>query len=130
MDLSIEAGVQVQVIETIYDAYPEAIEDNRISSNIDHWRQQVQSFISSQLAYSRQAKDIHLMTTPDDNGQLPLHTALQNDVRLGSIKLLVRGNPSATSQYNFNFYFSSGIVNDLFDFYFPFIIGLNNGVNQ
>ena len=42
VDLSIEAGVQVQVIETIYDAYPEAIEDNRISSNIDHWRQQVQ----------------------------------------------------------------------------------------
>ena len=35
------------------------------------------------------------MTTPDDNGQLPLHTALQNNVRLGSIKLLVKGNPSA-----------------------------------
>ena len=95
VDLSIEAGVQVQVINTIYDAYPEAIEDNRISSNIDRWGQQVQSFISSQLAYSRQAKDIRLMTTPDDNGQLPLHTALQNDVRLGSIKLLVKGNPPA-----------------------------------
>ena len=35
------------------------------------------------------------MTTPDENGQLPLHTALQNNVRLGSIKLLVKGNPSA-----------------------------------
>ena len=35
------------------------------------------------------------MTTPDHNGRLPLHTALQNNVRLGSIKLLVKGNPSA-----------------------------------
>eukprot|EP00984_Skeletonema_dohrnii_P019435 scaffold9286_cov79-Skeletonema_dohrnii-CCMP3373.AAC.3 len=35
------------------------------------------------------------MTTPDDSGQLPLHRALQNNVRLGSIKLLVKGNPSA-----------------------------------
>eukprot|EP00984_Skeletonema_dohrnii_P005581 scaffold1968_cov89-Skeletonema_dohrnii-CCMP3373.AAC.8 len=95
VDLSIEAGVQVQVIKTIYDAYPEAIEDNSISSNSDHWRQQVQSFISSQKAYSRQAKDVRLMTTPDDNGQLPLHTALQKDVTLGSIKLVVKGNPPA-----------------------------------
>ena len=29
------------------------------------------------------------------NGQLPLHTAVQNNVRLGSIKLLVKGNPPA-----------------------------------
>jgi len=35
------------------------------------------------------------MMTPDENGRLPLHTALQNDVRLGAIKLLVKGNPSA-----------------------------------
>jgi ankyrin repeat protein len=36
------------------------------------------------------------MTTPDENGQLPLHKALQsNDITLGSIKLLVKGNPSA-----------------------------------
>eukprot|EP00984_Skeletonema_dohrnii_P010322 scaffold4008_cov85-Skeletonema_dohrnii-CCMP3373.AAC.2 len=35
------------------------------------------------------------MTTPDGNGQLPLHTALQSNVRLGSIKLLVKGNPPA-----------------------------------
>ena len=35
------------------------------------------------------------MMTPDDNGQLPLHKALRNNVRLGSIKLLVKGNPSA-----------------------------------
>ncbi len=36
------------------------------------------------------------MTTRDENGQLPLHKALlSNDITLGSIKLLVKGNPSA-----------------------------------
>ena len=38
---------------------------------------------------------LYPMMTFDDNGQLPLHMALQNNVRLGSIKLLVRGNPHA-----------------------------------
>ena len=43
------------------------------------------------------------MTTRDDNGQLPLHKALRDDVirydfiPLGSIKLLIKGNPSAIS---------------------------------
>jgi len=92
-DSNIEAALEI--IEAIYDAYPEAIEDNTITSTIESYHQQVQSFISSQLVYARQAKDLHLMMTPDDNGQLPLHTALQNDVTLGSIKLLVKGNPSA-----------------------------------
>ncbi len=41
--------------------------------------------------------------TRDDNGQLPLHTALQNNVRLGSIKLLVNGNPSAIWNIDTNF---------------------------
>jgi ankyrin repeat protein len=35
------------------------------------------------------------MTAPGSNERLPLHTALQNNVRLGSIKLLVKGHPPA-----------------------------------
>jgi len=92
-DSTIEAALKV--IETIYDAYPEAIESNRIASNIHLYHQQVQSFINGELVYSRQAKDLPLMTTTDDSGQLPLHRALQNNVRLGSIKLLVKGNALA-----------------------------------
>ena len=42
------------------------------------------------------------MTTPDVNGQLPLHTALQNNVRLGSLKLLVKGNQSAIRNADIN----------------------------
>jgi ankyrin repeat protein len=40
------------------------------------------------------------MTTPDGNGELPLHTALQHNVTLGSIKLLVKGNPLALQSPN------------------------------
>ena len=92
-DSNIEAGIQI--IKAIYDAHPEAIEDDDFASDIDSFDQQVQALINSELVYARQAKDLRLMNTPDDNRQLPLHKALQNNVRLGSIKLLVKGNPSA-----------------------------------
>ena len=73
----------------------EAIEDYTISEDIESFHHQVQAFINGELIYARQAKDLRLMNTPDDNGQLPLHRALQNNVRLGSIKLLVKSNPAA-----------------------------------
>ena len=92
-DSNSEAGIQI--IKVLFDAQPEAIEDNGIVSNIRRYHQQVQAFINGELFYARQANDHRLVTTPDDNGQLPLHTALQNNVRLGSIKLLVKGNLSA-----------------------------------
>ena len=100
-DSNIEAGIQI--IKAIYDAHPEAIEDNTIASDIQRYHQQVQTFINTQLVYSRQAKDRLVMTTPDGNGRLPLHTALQNNVSLGSIKLLVKGNPSAIRNVDTNF---------------------------
>eukprot|EP00984_Skeletonema_dohrnii_P010078 scaffold3907_cov76-Skeletonema_dohrnii-CCMP3373.AAC.5 len=88
-------GAAIDVIELIYDAHPEAIEDDAMDFNEHNRHQQVQEFIINQLVYSHQARDHLLMTTPDDNGQLPLHKALHNNVRLGSIKLLVKGNPPA-----------------------------------
>ena len=90
---NIEAGIQL--MKVLFDAHPEAIENNGITSNIHRFDQQVQAFINSELVYARLAKDHRLMTTADDNGQLPLHRALQINVRLGSIKLLVNGNPLA-----------------------------------
>ena len=85
----------LEMIKAIYDAYPEAIKRNRIASNIQHYHQRIQTFINGELVYARQAKDHSLMTTPDDNGRLPLHAALRSNFRLGSIKLLVKGNPHA-----------------------------------
>eukprot|EP00985_Skeletonema_marinoi_P002172 scaffold882_cov85-Skeletonema_marinoi.AAC.7 len=69
--------------------------ENTIASTIHDRHQQVQAFINSQLVYAREAKDHRIMTTPDGNGELRLHTALQNNATLGSIKLLVKGNPLA-----------------------------------
>ena len=89
----IDAGIQI--IKIIFDAHPEAIEDNLIAPVIHHYHQEVQAFINNELVYARQAKDQRLMTTPNDDGRLPLHTAIQNNVTLGSIKLLVKGNPHA-----------------------------------
>ena len=92
-DSNVQVGIQI--IKSIYDAHPEAIEDNTIEANIHHYHQQVQAFINKELVYARQAKDINLMITHDVNLQLPLHRALQNNATLGSVKLLVKGNPAA-----------------------------------
>ena len=99
-DLNIGAGIQL--IKILFDAHPEAIKDNRIAEDINLYHLQVQAFVNSVLVYARQAADRRLMMTPDDNGQLPLHRALQNNARLGSIKLLVEGNPSAIRNGDIN----------------------------
>ncbi len=88
-------GAGIQIIDAIYGAHPEAIEDNRVASDNHHFHPQVQEFLNSQLVYARQAEDLRMMTTPDGDGRLPLHKAIQNNGRLGSIKLLVKGNRAA-----------------------------------
>eukprot|EP00985_Skeletonema_marinoi_P008647 scaffold3957_cov77-Skeletonema_marinoi.AAC.3 len=92
-DSNIQAAIEM--IKVFYDAHPEAIEEYLNAPNIQRYHQQVQAFINNELVYARQAKDHPLMITPDINGLLPLHTALQNNATLGSIKLLVKGNPPA-----------------------------------
>mmetsp|Transcript_21245 Transcript_21245/g.32429 ORF Transcript_21245/g.32429 Transcript_21245/m.32429 type:complete len:224 (+) Transcript_21245:279-950(+) len=82
------------MIKVIYDAHPEAI-NNNIASSIHEYHQQIQTFINSELVYARQAKDLRLVTSPDGNGQLPLHIAIRKNATLGSIKLLEKGNPHA-----------------------------------
>ena len=85
----------LKILQILYDAHPEAIESNEVTSHVGSFCEEVQAFINTQIGYARQARDRALMTTPDENGQLPLHRALHNNVTLGSIKLLVKGNPSA-----------------------------------
>ena len=55
----------------------------------------MQALVNTQLIYVRQARDHRLMSTPDEHGLLPLHRAVCDNVIFGSIKLLVKGNPSA-----------------------------------
>jgi ankyrin repeat protein len=86
----------LKVLQIFYDAHPEAIESNEVTSNVGRFCAELQTFLKTQLAYARQAKDRNIMNTRDENGQLPLHRALRDNVNLGSIKLLVKkGNPSA-----------------------------------
>ncbi len=85
----------LDVVKAIYDAHPEAIEGESIVRDMQSYHHHVRAFINSELVYARQAKDPSLMAALDDNGHLPLHKALQNDVSLGSIKLLVKGYPHA-----------------------------------
>jgi ankyrin repeat protein len=85
----------LKVLQILYDAHPEAIESNDVISDVGGFCAEVQAFLNIQLTYARQARDSTLMNTRDENGQLPLHRALRDNVNLGSIKLLVKGNPSA-----------------------------------
>ncbi len=84
-----------EMIKTIYDAHPESIEDDGFAQRIRDFHPLVQYFLRDELVYARQARNHRRMVTPDDNGRLPLHRALQNNVTLGSIKLLMKGNPAA-----------------------------------
>ena len=88
-------AVGIQKIKALYDEDPKAIEDDSIASNVHRWHEQVQAFVNGEMVYARQARDHRVVTTPDENGQLPLHRALQSNARLGSIKLLMEGNHSA-----------------------------------
>ena len=90
-------NAHLKVLRILYDAHPEAIESNEVTSDIHSFCEEVQSYINAQLTYARQARDLRQMNTPDENGQLPLHKALRDHetITLGSIKLLVKGNPSA-----------------------------------
>jgi ankyrin repeat protein len=89
----------LKVLQLLYDAHPEAIDE--ATANVDSYSEEVQTFINTQVIYARQARDVTLMRTRDDeNGQLPLHRALCKEVCLGSIKLLVNGNPSAICTFD------------------------------
>lgn len=91
---NIEDGIEI--IGIIYDAYPEALEVDIFTelgqSHIQLFHEQVRTFIDRELVYARQARSL---ATTRERSPLLLHNALRNNVRLGSIKLLVQVNTSA-----------------------------------
>lgn len=76
------------MVKALYDNYPEAIfsVDNKGCV-----------FLETQHIHAMKTKDHAVMITPDmTNGWLPLHHALAKvDISIGTIKLLIRGNPCA-----------------------------------
>ncbi len=94
-DATSKVDTALKIAQVLYDAYPEAIIEEDLSLLINRFPEDLQAFINTQLTYARQARDSTLMNTHDVNGQLPLHKALRDNATLGSIKLLVKGNPTA-----------------------------------
>ncbi len=88
-------GSALEIIKAIYDAYPEAIEFDEMLLFIESSHPQVKEFGYGQMIYTRHSINFRQVETPDGNGQLLLHVAVQNNARLGSIKLLVEKYPPA-----------------------------------
>ena len=97
---------QLDVVQILFDSYPEAIhirdgemlEDQGTPLDLARNRNEesdIVQFLQDQLVHAEMGEDLLALTTLDDNGYLPLHHALKDKVPLGSIKFLVRGNPSA-----------------------------------
>jgi len=94
---------RIEAVKVLYDALPEAILVRnghekipiQVISNQLQNSSTIVNFLQAQLVYAHKAKDMTTMTTPDENGWLPLHHALKGKIPLGSIKLLLKGNPSA-----------------------------------
>ena len=88
----------LSVLTILFNAYPEAIDtkdgEGRIPSDYFEEGEQ-KSFLQIQEGHAEKAKDHQFMTTRDCKGRLPLHTALYQGECLGTIKLLVKGNPEA-----------------------------------
>lgn len=102
----------IEVVQILYDAYPEAISigDTNGKNPLDLATRRtgntsVITFLQTQLAYAKKAQDQTAMSSFDIKCWLPLHHALQLNVPLGSIQLLVRGNPLAvrTADYKLAF---------------------------
>ena len=84
--------------QLVFNSYPQAvyIENSHGETPLDIVRirsENICGFLESQLAVVNEARQV---TTPDDNGQLPLHRALHgNAASLGAIKLMVADNPAS-----------------------------------
>ena len=67
------------------------------NEDLYHRMECITSFLQTQMNYARKAQDETFMRTPDATGSLPLHYAIRAGAPLGSIKLLVKGNPNAAT---------------------------------
>jgi len=94
----------IEAVQVLYDAFPEALSvpNGRGSVPIDMVRMNefsnssaIEDFLQIQQAYAQKAKDMSAMHTLDEKDWLPLHHALKDKAPLGSIKLLLKVNPSA-----------------------------------
>lgn len=105
----------IDAVQVLFDSNPWAIaaEDSKGKTPVDRARDWARrprhhrlkenapelnaiGYLEYQLACFQMAQDNAVMATVDEKGQLPLHRALSTlGTTLGTVKLLVEGNPSA-----------------------------------
>ena len=119
---------QSNLTELVFDLYPEAIlirngkgqlpfdivterlgtlpvnPETGIARNEDLCQrlQYLVRFLSTQLNYAYEAQNETATRTPDSTGSLPLQKAIRAKAPLGTIKLLLKGNPDAVNVPNNN----------------------------
>ena len=104
LHLAINENRGMDVVRLVFDAYPEAIYEDRHSIDGEETilqfarrldRSEVVTFFESQLEFVRQSSE---ETASDENGQLSIHRGLYSrDLSLGTIKLMVKANPTIIS---------------------------------
>jgi len=117
-------------IQLLFDLYPEAIlvrnwreqlpidiiREKLVPPYTDKYGERIQkliNFLSPQMTYAWRARDENDMRTPV-NGMLPLHNAIRKNAPLGTIKLLVKGNPEAINiSDNINSMLPLGIASEV-----------------
>ena len=104
----------IENVQLLFDAYPDGIFDVtspthqfftgepipgktplEIARNNRSGDITVVDFLETQHEYAKMAENHAAMTTRDDNGRLPLHTALLEEATHGAITFLLRGNTAA-----------------------------------
>ena len=99
LHLAIERLRKRGIIKLLFNAYPEAIlQKCGGRSFLEYVRQQydsgrIASFFESQLDFIHQSK---YDTTPDENGQLPIHRILHKEnLPSGTVYLMAKANPAS-----------------------------------
>ena len=91
-----ENGSSIKVVQLLFDQYPEAIKEAIVSAPDYHpANAEIQSFLRKQLTYVIQSKTKGTLFNKDENGRVLLHHALSGEASLGSVKLMLQGNPTA-----------------------------------
>ena len=101
----------LSIVKILFDVYPEAIlmRNNDSMLPIDlrdrsvyAYNAHMRRFLNRLTDNANNARNIDAMTSIDESGRLPLHNSIWDRAQLGSIKLIVNGNPSAVQAADAN----------------------------
>jgi ankyrin repeat protein len=93
---------QLKIVEHLFDVHPVAILERNRAGKLplelvrSYAYKEIRDFLQEHTNIANEAKDLDAMTTVvNEHGDLPLHHAASHRYRLGAVKLIADGNPSA-----------------------------------